>query len=447
MSARIKPDEINTMPSMIVASEKGADRYVKRVVVVFGVIGIVFLFLPWTQNVKSSGVLTTLYPSERPQEINSFITGQVEKWFVKEGDIVQKGDTILKLREIKDLYLDPNLLRRTEDQIESKEGANNAYRSKIIAIENQVKALEKSRELKLSQSRNKIKQISNYIQADSVALLAAENELDIAEKQFKRQKELYEKGLKSLTELEQRNQQYQNVLSKKVGIANKLIALRNELLNAVIELSAIEMDYNEKFSKAKSDEFSAMSSLNVGEGEVAKLENQFSNYAIRSGFYFILAPQDGQITRTIKAGIGEVVKEYEHLVTVTPTNYHFAVEMYVKPMDLPLVSIGQRVLFQFDGWPSIFFSGWPNVSYGSFFGKVAVIDNSISSNGMFRVLVAEDKKMEVWPDPLKLGGGARGYALLKDVPIWYEIWRNLNGFPPDFYKSGKEGETKKESKK
>jgi hypothetical protein len=23
--------------------------------------------------------------------------------------------------------------------------------------------------------------------------------------------------------------------------------------------------------------------------------------------------------------------------------------------------------------------------------------------------------------------------LLKEVQIWYEIWRQLNGFPPDFY--------------
>jgi hypothetical protein len=29
---------------------------------------------------------------------------------------------------------------------------------------------------------------------------------------------------------------------------------------------------------------------------------------------------------------------------------------------------------------------------------------------------------------------------LGDVPLWYEIWRKLNGFPPDFYGSGIEGE-------
>ena len=39
-----------------------------------------------------------------------------------------------------------------------------------------------------------------------------------------------------------------------------------------------------------------------------------------------------------------------------------------------------------------------------------------------------------WPYQLKMGSGAQGITLLKDVPIWYELWRNINGFPPDYYK-------------
>jgi len=48
-------------------------------------------------------------------------------------------------------------------------------------------------------------------------------------------------------------------------------------------------------------------------------------------------------------------------------------------------------------------------------------------------LVAPDPEDEAWPDALRVGSGANGFALLKDVPIWYELWRRLNGFPPDYY--------------
>ena len=36
---------------------------------------------------------------------------------------------------------------------------------------------------------------------------------------------------------------------------------------------------------------------------------------------------------------------------------------------------------------------------------------------------------------LKTGTGARGFALLNTVPVWYELWRQINGFPPDYYKT------------
>lgn len=389
--------------------------------------------LPWTQNIQAPGIITTRSPEQRPQELNAIIAGRIEKWFVKEGDVVKKGDTILKITEVKDNYLDPELLKRTEEQIKAKEGTVDFYRDKVGATQNQIRALYDARELKLEQLRNKIQQAILYVQSDSMALQASTTELNIAREQFKRQQELYKQGLKSLTELEQRQQQLQNAEAKRTIAENKFINAKNDLLNARIELNTTDREYSEKISKAESDKFASLSDITNGEGDVAKLKNQFSNYAIRNAFYYVVAPQNGQITKTISAGIGEVVKEGEMMVKIVPAEFQYAVEMYVNPVDLPLVSLQQKVRFQFDGWPSIVFSGWPNVSYGTFGGKVVAIDNSISENGKFRILVAEDKEDVAWPRALKVGGGARGVALLKDVTIIYELWRQMNGFPPDFY--------------
>jgi hypothetical protein len=108
--------------------------------------------------------------------------------------------------------------------------------------------------------------------------------------------------------------------------------------------------------------------------------------------------------------------------------------MYIKPIDLPLIEKGSPVRIQFDGWPAIVFSGWPNTSYGTYGGKVFAIDNFISDNGKYRVLVAPDPNDHEWPTALRVGAGANNMLLLKDVPIWYELWRQINGFPPDYYK-------------
>jgi len=420
-------------------------RVIKISIVLF--ILLAFLFLPWTQNIQTSGLVTTLRPEQRPQELNTLIAGKIDKWYVKEGDIVKKGDTILKISEIKNEYLDPNLVERTREQINAKAAANNSYEGKVGALDNQIGALMQSRNLKIEQTKNKIQQIRLYIQSDSMAFIAADNEYKIAFEQYKRQVELHKEGLRSLTELEQRNQVYQNAVAKRNIAENKYYNAKQELLNARIELSAIEREYDEKIAKSESDKFQSYSQISSGLAEIAKLENQYNNYVIRNGFYYILAPQDGQITKTIKAGVGEAVKDGDLMVRISPENFQFAVELYITPNDLPLISKNQEVRLQFDGWPTIFFTGWPNVSYGTFSGKVVAIDNFISDNGKFRILVKEKPGETKWPDALKLGGGAKGIALLKNVPIWYELWRQLNAFPPDFYKQDESSKTSNKKEK
>jgi multidrug efflux pump subunit AcrA (membrane-fusion protein) len=246
--------------------------------------------------------------------------------------------------------------------------------------------------------------------------------------------QLYNEGLKSLTDLESRTLKLQESQAKLIGYESKLLSSRNELINARLEISSIENDYRDKLAKANSERYSALSSQYDSEAAITKLENQYSNYSIRLGMYYITAPQDGFITQAIKTGLGETLKEGTPIVSIMPSKYDLAVEMYIKPMDLPLVEKGQKVRFNFDGWPTVVFSGWPNVSYGTFGGKVVAIDNFTSNNGKYRMLVAPDPEDVPWPTAIRIGSGAYGFALLKDVPIGYELWRQVNGFPQDYYK-------------
>lgn len=422
-------------------------RYNKRSRVRFWFYGlmtalVIILFLPWTQNIRAKGSVTTLRQEQRPQQLNTIIPGRVIKWFVKEGDFVQAGDTILQLAEIKDDYLDPQLVSRTKEQLSAKSLTVDYYKNKVGTAGTQISALNEALQLKMDQLRNKLQQLQLKVQSDSMESIAAANDFKIATLQFTRQKAMYDSGLVSLTQLEQRNQGYQNSLAKKVSAENKLQNARQDLTITRIEMNATQQDYMEKIAKAQGDQFQSLSQIATGQGDIAKLENQYSNYSIRNGLYFITAPQSGQITKARKAGIGEIVKESEMIVEIVPDHIQYAVELFVRPVDLPLVSNGQNVRFMFDGFPAIVFSGWPNTSYGTFGGKVVAVESSVSYNGKFRILVTEDPAEKPWPRELKMGTGAQGMALLKDVPIWYELWRNINGFPPDYYKAGTEPEKK-----
>jgi multidrug efflux pump subunit AcrA (membrane-fusion protein) len=391
------------------------------------------LFLPWTQNIRSKGTVTTLYQNQRPQQLNTVIAGKVKKWFIKEGDYVKAGDTIIQLSEIKDDYLDPALLQRTKEQIDAKQMSAESYKNKAGTAEQQVAALAIGKDLKIADLQNKIQQQLSKIKSDSIEQRAAVNDGNIKEAQFNRQKIMYDSGLVSLTQLEQRNQALQDALAKRTSTTIKYNNAQQEFLRLKIELNGEIQQYLEKISKAEGDKFQSISQAATADGEVAKLNNQYMNYDIRSKQYYIIAPQSGQLVQAKKAGIGEIVKEGELIVEIVPDQIQYAVEMYVQPLDLPLLQNGQKVRFMFDGFPAVVFSGWPKASYGTFGGVVFAIESKVSSNGLFKVLVKEDKKDRPWPTTLRMGTGASGMALLKNVMIGYELWRNINGFPPNFY--------------
>jgi multidrug resistance efflux pump len=425
--------------------------HTKRLVYGILISGLVVLFLPWTQTIKSDGYVSTLNPTERPQTIQSRISGRIERWFVKEGDYLKKGDTIAYISEIKEDYFDPNLIDRTAKQVTSKESSIKSYEEKVNSIDAQIGAINQTLKLKIEQLLNKISQAKVKVETDSIDFITSTNNYHISEDQFKRYEELLTKGVISKTDFENRKAKQQESLAKKISSENKWKNAKNDLMNSYIELNSAKQEYNEKLMKAESEKFSALSLLYDAEIGLTKMQNQLTNYTIRNNYYYVTAPQDGFVTKTYVLGVGEIVKESESLISFVPEQKTFSVELYVEPMDLPLVHKGMDIQLTFDGWPAFVFSGWPGVSFGTYHAKVVSVDKVISENGKFRVLAVEDR--HDWPISTQVGSGVQGLVLLKRVPVIYEMWRKLNGFPPDFYtevsnkSSDKKDQKKKDEKK
>lgn len=417
--------------SMTVAS-KGKK---KRVRILFSIMCVVFLilFLPWTQYIRSKGFVTALEPEHRAQTIHSILAGRIEEWHVNEGEFVQKGDTIVSISETKDAYFDSLLLPRTQQQVEAKNLSALSYKEKVKALQNQITALQRNSVLRIEQAENKLEMAKLKVESDSIRYEQSKVNYQIGVEQLNRAEKLYGEGLRSLTDLETRRLKFQEVQASVIGAENSLLSSRNALISAQLELEAVDNEFRDKLAKARSDMYTAQSGQYDAEGSVSKLENQYSNYEARIGFRHILAPQDGYIAEALRVGIGETIKEGDPIVNIVPSGGELAVEMFVSPVDLPLMVVGKKVRFIFDGWPAIVFSGWPQLSNGTFGGVIVAIDQFAGANNQYRVLVAEDPEEAPWPEVLRIGSGADGIALLNDVPVWYEIWRQLNGFPADYY--------------
>ena len=418
------------------AENRVSNKVLPRILLVALGIFIIFLFVPWTQNIRARGNVTALSPSSRPQMLHSIIPGRIENWYVQEGDYIKKGDTIVKITEIKAEYFDPQLIDRTSDQVVASEKSVEAYSDKVKTLQGQVRTLRTILQLKLEQATNKLRQSNLKVQSDSIKYEAAQLNENIAKQQFDRFETLFDQGLKSKTDFENRKMKYQKAVAELISAENDLISSQNDVINAKIELNSIRNDYENSIAKINSERFSTESNQMKALKEVRTLENKLSNYKVRQGYYYVTAPQSGYITESVTTGIGELIKEGQQIVSIMPSNAKLAVEMYVRPIDLPLIKKGRHVRIIFDGWPAIVFSGWPNTSFGTYGGTVYAVDRFAQPDGTFRILVEPDESDHKWPDALSVGGGANSILLLDDVQLWYELWRQFNGFPPNYYIEG-----------
>lgn len=382
-----------------------AGKILARWLLGIGLLFLVTLFLPWQQNIHGTGQVTALSPSNRPQTIQTIIAGRIQDWKINEGQFVEKGDTIAIISEVKEKYFDPQMLLRLREVILAKEKSLSSKDQKAKALKRQITALEQGMQIKMEQSRAKL-------EAERFRFANAKN-------QYERNKKLFEAGNIPLTKFQDIEYKYQGSEA--------------DFVNAEIEIDRVQAEYLDKINKAESDLNSTLSEQFETQADLSKLGNEYVNMEIRSQQYFILAPQAGIVVKATQAGIGETIKEGDPVCSIMPESTDVAIEMYVKAMDVPLISKGRRVRVEFDGFPALQFSGWPSISVGSFGGIVQVIDVVNTHPGQFRILVIPDTKDIKWPKQIRVGSGTKSWVMLDDVPVWYELWRQLNGFPPSLY--------------
>ncbi|MCU0649296.1 MAG: HlyD family secretion protein [Gemmatimonadaceae bacterium] len=412
--------ELKTLPleTTKLLGEEKTGRVVSNWIIGTLLAVIVALFLPWQQSVRGDGTVTAFRPVDRPQDLPSRIDGRIEAWYVLEGQFVKQGDSIARISEIKEDYLNPNVLPLTRDQQRAKEGSISEKLAKARALDVQITQLEAQRDFKITQTRNKVTQYEAEVRQATL-------EDSVARDQLRRRERLFRDtlGLVSVNELQAFQVRAQSASAKLVEKQQMLAITRTDL-------DAVPAEYGEKIAKSRSDRAATLAEVNEGRSEVAKLKDKVGALSVRNNFYLITAPQDGYVVRATKTGQGEILKSGETIITLQPARPRKAVELFVKPMDVALLRPGRHVRVQFDGWPALQISGWPQVAVGTFGGQVAVIDQFQSKGGKFRVLIVPDTTHDGdWPPQLRLGTGVNGWAMLDNVSVGWELWRQLNGFP------------------
>ena len=378
---------------------------------------------PWTQNIRGTGRVLAYAPDQRQQSIDATVSGRIEKWFVQEGSQVKKGDPIVQLADNDEL-----MLGRLDAERSAIGDRRDVQGQRVATLRSRVESVRRSQRAEITASQANVLIAQQGVESAQQDLHAAEAELETNELNLRRQRDLHTEGLASQRELELAELAGRQSHAKAASARANLEASQNRLSQSRAALRRVTASTDAEVENAQAALQTAETEVASTNGALARLDVGISRQSAQT----IKAPTDGTILRVIRRFGGEQVSQGEALAVLVPMTQDRAVELYVDGNDAVLIKPGNPVRLQFEGWPAVQFSGWPSVAVGTFGGRVAFVDAADDGHGNFRILVTPDAEDSPWPAAsyLRQGGLAKGWVLLNQVSLGFELWRQFNGFPP-----------------
>lgn len=353
---------------------------------------------------------------------------------------------------------------------QSKQRLRQARQAKIAAE----KSVQIAREVAARAASERVDQTQDRIEQAKQSVQFAKNNLRTAELQRKRIGDLFKDGLRSKRDdevaendlvkartelaraesalsiaerdrnvgaLEQNRAsiEIERVMTEHERAKAAVDIAERDLMNAEFDAGKIDADTAASSSGLSATMQSAKESIAKSSSDIVKadIDRRLLNRRVTQSK--ILAPTSGRIVRLNKVGAGEMIKVADEMAVIMPAKADRHVELMLSDNDISLVQVGDLVRLQFAGWPAVQFAGIPTASIGTYGGRIILIDPIDDGTKRFRVVVEPHRARlssgrldEPWPgsDRLRPGAEVVGWVMLGKVPLGYEVWRQLNAFPP-----------------
>jgi multidrug resistance efflux pump len=398
------PLEPPPMPVLAMAGNARRSRLLARFLALLSVLLVLSLVVvPWQQSVRGSGRVIAFNPLDRRANIEAPVEGRVRRLNVVENQAVRQGDVIAEIQDN-----DPNLLLNLRLQHDAAIARKAAAQQRIVDLDLQIESQELAKPQAVDAAQQRVNAEQFVVETNDINARRMEQLLstgDISRRDWE------------LTKL-------------------ALDSARANLAAAKAVLERTARDYDATISSTKASRGLAEADLAAATRDIAAIDIQIS----KSEQQVVLAPRDG-IVLNVAATEGAYLKPGSPICVLIPQTEERFVEAWIDGMDMPLIApsgsegdsgVGSRVRLQFEGWPAVQFVGWPSVAVGTFGGEVMSIDAVDDGAGRFRIVIRPDPEDTPWPGTQYLRQGVRvkAWVLLRTVPLWQEVWRQLNGFPP-----------------
>lgn len=411
------------LPAARMVPPPGRARAVARAILIVLVTFLLAAAIaPWQQSIAGTGRVIAYAPLERRQMVEATIDGRVAAIYVQEGSRVQAGDPLIDLADV-----DPDRLARAEEERSLAADRVASYEARRGALEERVASVREAQQGAVRAAEARARVASERLAAAEQSVGAADAELDAAALNLTRHRVLVQQGLVSQRDLEVAIAAGARARAGRDGALAQRDAARAELDATRAALEQARAAREAEIESALAQLRSAETDLQSARTALLRAETALA----RQSSQRVLAPRSGTVLRLAVWQGGQLVKAGDPLLELVPDTAEREVELWVDGNDAALIGPGRQARLQFEGWPAVQFVGWPSVAVGTFGGRVAFVDATDDGRGDFRVVIVPDPDEERWPDPryLRQGVRANGWVLLDSVPLGYELWRQINGFP------------------
>lgn len=329
-------------------------RNLSQNLLLYSILIFVVVFLAWAsvtkvdENVVAAG---QVIPSSKTQDIQSLDGGIIERVFVREGDVVAKGQALVKLNDI-----------RYSSSYEENEVKYYALKAKLIR-------------LAAEEQNSDVIQFPVSLNNDYPELVKSETNLFYANRrQFKSKMSSLEENLRIV------RGEYENF--KKLE-AEQIIP-KLELTKAKKELNdlvgKVEFERNSYFSTVKDD-------IAKAKTEYDSLEQVLFGYKDRLDRTLLSSPAHGVVKKVNISTVGAIVRSAETIMEIVPLGDELLVEGKIQPNKIAFIDQSQQVNISISAYdPSI---------YGTLTGKIRYIsadtimerDQSGREQSYYRVVV------------------------------------------------------------
>ena len=417
------PDALPLRAFDAVGAPRAARQLAWMLAALAAALPLALTLVPWQQNVPVTGRVSAIDPLDRLQVERAPVSGRLVEVHVREGSRVRAGDVLAEMED-----LDPGFARRLEQQFEFARDELEAAHGNLEELDAQLIQLQDEREFAIQAATSELGVAAEKVRAEGEALVGLRAEREQKRADFERKRRLFERDLRSELEYQEAEAAFQSADAKVRAAEAKIEQARNEELARTAVVRRVGASQQAKIEETRAKRREAEQKLQ----QVRKKVTEAETAAARQATQTVVATRSGTVQRVLAAGSAGLVSKGAPLFELIPTTERIAVEVWLRGVDAPLVTPGRKVRLAFEGWPAVQVAGWPSVAVGTFGGEVLVTDAQAGADGRVRALVVPDPTEPPWPDRRFLRQGVRttGWVQLDTVRAGYEIWRQLNAFPP-----------------